>query len=66
MRQADADQTNIAYFDQSATQIAGVGGDGGNGNAASGGNVGSGSGRGPHQTIGGSGLASDHGGMAPM
>ena len=37
---ADADQTNIAYFDQSATQIAGIGGDGGNGNAASGGNVG--------------------------
>ena len=37
---ADAHQTNIAYFDQSATQIAGVGGSGGNGNAASGGNVG--------------------------
>lgn len=37
---AVAHQTNIAYFDQSATQIAGVGGDGGNGNAASGGNVG--------------------------
>ena len=37
---ADAYQTNIVYFDQSATQIAGVGGDGGNGNAASGGNVG--------------------------
>jgi hypothetical protein len=37
---ADAHQMNIAYFDQSATQIAGVGGDGGNGNAASGGNVG--------------------------
>ena len=36
---AEAHQTNIAYFDQSATQIAGVGGDGGNGNAASGGNV---------------------------
>jgi hypothetical protein len=36
---ADAHQTNIAYFDQSATQIAGVGGDGGNGNAASGGNA---------------------------
>jgi hypothetical protein len=36
---ADAHQTNIAYFDQSATQIAGVGGAGGNGNAASGGNV---------------------------
>jgi hypothetical protein len=37
---AVAHQTNIAYFDQSATQIAGVGGDGGNWNAASGGNVG--------------------------
>jgi hypothetical protein len=37
---AEAHQTNIAYFDQSATQIAGVGGNGGNGNAASGGNVG--------------------------
>ena len=37
---ADAHQTNTAYFDQSATQIAGVGGSGGNGNAASGGNVG--------------------------
>lgn len=37
---ADAHQTNTAYFDQSATQIAGVGGSGGNGNAASGGSVG--------------------------
>jgi hypothetical protein len=37
---ASAHQTNIAYFDQSATQIAGVGGDGGDGNAASGGSVG--------------------------
>ena len=37
---ADAYQTNIAYFDQSATQIAGVGGDGGNGNAALGASVG--------------------------
>jgi hypothetical protein len=36
---ADAHQTNNVVFDQSATQIAGVGGDGGNGNAASGGNV---------------------------
>ena len=27
---AGAYQTNIAYFDQSATQIAGIGGDGGN------------------------------------
>ncbi|QHO75255.1 hypothetical protein ACH79_23915 [Bradyrhizobium sp. CCBAU 051011] len=35
-----AHQTNIAYFDQSATQIAGVGGDGGNWNAALGGSVG--------------------------
>jgi hypothetical protein len=37
---AFAHQTNIAYFDQSATQTAGVGGDGGHWNAASGGNVG--------------------------
>ena len=37
---ADAHQTNVVYFDQSATQMAGVGGDGGNGNAASGGHVG--------------------------
>ena len=37
---ADAHQTNNVYFDQSATQIAGVGGDGGDGNAASGGSVG--------------------------
>ena len=37
---ADAHQTNTVYLDQSATQIAGVGGNGGNGNAASGGNVG--------------------------
>ncbi|MEH2588707.1 hypothetical protein V1273_002546 [Bradyrhizobium sp. AZCC 1721] len=35
-----ANQTNIAYLDQSASQIAGVGGDGGNWNAASGGSVG--------------------------
>jgi hypothetical protein len=37
---ANALQTNRAYIDQSATQIAGIGGDGGNGNAAVGGNVG--------------------------
>jgi hypothetical protein len=37
---ADAHQTNTVYLDQSATQMAGVGGEGGNGNAASGGNVG--------------------------
>jgi hypothetical protein len=37
---ANAYQTNIVYVDQSATQIAGVGGDGGNWNAASGGMVG--------------------------
>jgi hypothetical protein len=36
---ADAYQTNRVYFDQSANQIAGVGGDGGNGNVAVGGNV---------------------------
>ena len=63
---AHADQTNNVVFDQSAIQMAGVGGDGGNGNAAIGGDVTvSGAGHGPHQTIGGSGLAYDHGGM-PM
>ena len=36
---ADAEQTNTVQIDQSATQIAGVGGDGGNGNASIGGNV---------------------------
>jgi hypothetical protein len=36
---ADAHQTNVVHFDQSATQMAGIGGDGGNGNAASGGHV---------------------------
>jgi hypothetical protein len=35
-----AHQTNIGYFDQAATQIAGVGGDGGDWNAAMGGSVG--------------------------
>ena len=60
---AHADQTNDVVFDQSAFQMAGVGGDGGNGNAAIGGDVSvSGTGHGPHQTIGGAGLASDHGG----
>jgi len=60
---AHADQTNDVVFDQSAFQMAGVGGDGGNGNAAMGGDVSvSGTGHGPHQTIGGAGLASDHGG----
>ena len=37
---AVAHQTNIGYFDQAATQIAGVGGDGGDWNAAMGGSVG--------------------------
>ena len=61
---AHADQTNNVVFDQSAIQMAGIGGDGGNGNAAIGGDVSaSGSGHGPQQPIGGSGLASDHGGM---
>ena len=61
---AHADQTNDVVFDQSAFQMAGVGGDGGNGNAAIGGDVSaSGAGHGPHQTIGGAGLASDHGGI---
>jgi hypothetical protein len=36
---AHAEQTNNVHFDQSAVQIAGVGGNGGNGNTASGGNV---------------------------
>ena len=59
---ADAHQTNITYFDQSATQIAGVGGDGGDGNAAIGGDVSvSRTGHESHQTIGGAGLARDHG-----
>jgi hypothetical protein len=34
---AEADQTNNVHFDQSAVQIAGVGGDGGHGNVALGG-----------------------------
>jgi hypothetical protein len=33
---AEADQTNNVHFDQSAVQIAGIGGDGGHGNVASG------------------------------
>ena len=37
----DAHQTNTAYFDQAAIQIAGVGGDGGDENAALGGSAGS-------------------------
>ncbi|WP_212421999.1 hypothetical protein [Bradyrhizobium sp. AUGA SZCCT0283] len=61
---AHADQTNDVVFDQSAFQMAGVGGNGGNGNSAIGGDVSvSGTGHGPHQTIGGSGLASDRGGI---
>ena len=36
---ANAHQTNIGLFDQSATQSAGIGGDGGDWNAAMGGNV---------------------------
>ena len=61
---AHADQTNHVVFDQSAFQMAGVGGDGGNGNAAIGGDVSvSGTGHRPHQTISGAGLASDHGGI---
>src|SRR5512144_795508 len=36
---AGAYQANVVHLDQPATQVAGVGGDGGNGNAASGGNV---------------------------
>ncbi len=34
-----ADQKNFAYFDQGAHQVAGIGGDGGNGNSADGGPV---------------------------
>ncbi|SEE94478.1 hypothetical protein SAMN05444161_8024 [Rhizobiales bacterium GAS191] len=48
---ADAHQTNAVHFDQGATQIAGVGGPGGTGNAAIGGNV----------SVLGPGHASDHG-----
>src|SRR5262249_17864428 len=36
---AAADQANFAIFDQSATQIAGIGGDGGDNNGAIGGSV---------------------------
>jgi hypothetical protein len=36
---AEADQVNNVHIDQSATQIAGIGGDGGNGNLALGGDV---------------------------
>lgn len=36
---AEADQTNNVHFDQSAVQIAGVGGDGGHGNVALGGDL---------------------------
>jgi hypothetical protein len=36
---ADAHQTNNVHFDQSAIQIAGIGGDGGHGNAALGGDL---------------------------
>ncbi|WOH46999.1 hypothetical protein [Bradyrhizobium sp. sBnM-33] len=61
---AHADQTNDVVLDQSAFQMAGVGGDGGNGNAAIGGDASfSGTDHRPHQPIGGLGLASDHGGM---
>ena len=36
---AHADQTNNVVFDQSAVQMAGIGGNGGNGNAATGGSA---------------------------
>jgi hypothetical protein len=36
---ADAEQTNNATFDQGAIQLAGIGGDGGHGNAALGGDA---------------------------
>ena len=48
---ASADQTNTVHFDQGATQIAGVGGQGGNGNAAKGGDI----------SASAVGLGSDHG-----
>ena len=48
---ASADQTNTVHFDQAATQIAGVGGQGGNGNAAKGGDV----------SVSGLGQGSEHG-----
>jgi hypothetical protein len=59
---AEAHQSNTVQFDQGASQIAGVGGHGGDGNAAIGGAVSVlGTGHAPHQNIGGAGLASDHG-----
>lgn len=48
---AVAGQTNVALLDQSATQIAGIGGDGGDGNTAIGGSVSSGGGSGGSPVI---------------
>src|SRR5437899_6451872 len=59
---ADAHQTNITYFGQTATQIAGVGGDGGDGNAAIGGDVAvSRTGYESLHTVGWGGFPRDHG-----
>jgi hypothetical protein len=57
---ADAGQSNTVQFHQGASQIAGVGGHGGDGNAAIGGEV-SAFGTGHAQTIGWAGFASDNG-----
>ena len=58
---ADAEQTNNVNFNQSAVQIAGVGGDGGNGNTAAGGNVSSSSSGGPDQIATGGNSAGNGG-----
>jgi hypothetical protein len=59
---ANAHQMNTAHIDQSSVQIAGVGGDGGNGNTAIGGNVSiSGLGQGiGHGWIGSDAIATGH------
>jgi hypothetical protein len=59
---ADAHQSNTAQFHQGASQFAGGGGNGGNGNAAIGGDASVfGEAGGPHHSIVGAGHASDHG-----
>jgi len=59
---ATADQSNTVQIDQSATQIAGVGGDGGNGNASIGGDVTSGTGSGDSGAISTGGNQAGNGG----
>jgi hypothetical protein len=61
---ADAHQSNTAQFHQGASQFAGGGGNGGNGNAAIGGDTSvlGGAGASPHSIVG-AGHASDHGGI---